>query len=93
MNHMRSFFHASVVLQLRNEPGLAHDSVPDFFHLRVQGVQRLVDEYGQSSQQLHDAMTMLEEVIDQVGSHTHGTPRCRVFAAINHCPVVPWRPL
>lgn len=51
---------------LKDNPRLTQDSAPDFFHLKIAGLEGLVRKYGKTSSQVRDATNLLEIILDEL---------------------------
>ena len=67
MLHMLYTFHNALFsLQLRADQTTVTDNIPDLFHFRLTGMNRLVQHYGAGSQPVLDAHRLLNTLLNKV---------------------------
>ena len=56
------------MLQIKENPALVKDNTPDFLHFRFGGLKELLIRYGAKSQELNDAIQLIQDFIQKVNN-------------------------
>jgi renin receptor len=59
---------SEIVDVLKRHPKVLQNHSPDFYHFRVNGLEALVDAYGRQSEQVKDAVHLLNAAIEEVAN-------------------------